>query len=160
MRTRHLRTFLLLAALAAAATVPAFAANKTLGTYKLNIAQSSYTPAPNPVQDLIVTREIASGGVTQTTTGTLTGNVAFHATYTSKGDGSPVPVTGNAPFDTIAVKQVDADTITDERSKAGNPYRATGRTVFTHRGKTMTVTITGINGAGKQFTQVLVFDKQ
>ncbi len=64
------------------------------GTYKLNIAKSSYTPAPNPVQDLTVTRELSSGGITQTTDGTLAGNVPFHASYTTNGDGVEVPVTG------------------------------------------------------------------
>jgi hypothetical protein len=160
MRTKLARTFLLLAVLTTAPILPAFPANRTLGTYKLSIAKSSYTPAPNPVQDLTVTREQSSVGITQTTDGTLTGNVPFHASYTTKGDGVEVPVAGNAPFNTIAVKQVDVDTTTDERRNAGNPYRASGRTVFANQGNTMTVTIKGINGAGKEFTQILVFDKQ
>jgi hypothetical protein len=48
MRTKLARTYLVLAALSTAAVLPAFAANRTLGTYKLNIAKSSYTPAPRP----------------------------------------------------------------------------------------------------------------
>jgi hypothetical protein len=160
MKTKLARTYLLLAALSTAASLSAFAANRTLGTYKLNIAKSSYKPPPNPVQDLTVTRELTSGGITQTTDGSLAGNVPFHASYTTKGDGAEVSVTGNAPFNTIAVKQVDANTITDQRMNATGPYRASGQTVFTHRGNTMTVTIKGINGAGKEFTQILVFEKQ
>lgn len=148
----------LLGALSAATVFPAFAANLTLGTYKLNTAKSSYTPAPNPVQDLTVTRELSSGGITQTTDGTLAGNVPFHASYTTKGDGAAVPVTGNAPFSTIAVKQVDANTTTDQRMNAGSSFRARGRTVFTHHDWTMTMTIKGINGAGREFTQILVFE--
>src|SRR5580658_6909571 len=124
MRTRLARTYLTLAALSTAAVLPAFAATRTLGIYKLNIAKSSYTPAPNPVQDLTVTRELSSGGITQTTDGKLAGNVPFHASYTTKGDGVEVPVTGNAPFNTIVVKQVDANTTTDQRMNAGNSYRA------------------------------------
>jgi hypothetical protein len=42
---------------------------------------------------------------------------------------------------------------------AGTSYRASGRTTFTHHGKRMTVTIQGVNGAGKEFRQILVFDK-
>ena len=160
MRTTLAGTCMLVGALSAAAVLPAFAANRTHGTYKLNIAKSSYTPAPNPVVDLTVTRELSAHGTTQTTDGKLAGNVHLHASYTSKGDGSPVPVKGNAPFTIIAVKQVDANTITDHRMNTANHYRASGRTVFTHHGNTMTVTIKGINGAGKEFTQILVFDKQ
>jgi hypothetical protein len=98
--------------------------------------------------------------VTQTTNGTLAGDVPFHATYTARGDGAEVPVAGNAPFDTIAVKQVNANTITDERQKLGSRYRASGTTIFTAGGKAMIVTIRGINAGGKQFTQVLAFHKQ
>jgi hypothetical protein len=159
MKTGLAGTYLLLAALSAALSPPVLGANRTLGTYKLNIAKSSYTPAPNPVQDLTVTRELSNSGITQTTDGTLAGNVRFHASYTTKGDGAEVPVTGNAPFNIIAVKLVDANTTTDQRRNTGTPYRASGRTVFTHRGNKMTVTIKGINGVGKEFTQILVFDR-
>lgn len=160
MRTKLARTLSLLVAFSVVAILPAFAANRTLGTYKLNIAKSSYAPGPTPVQDLTVTRELSSGGITQTTDGALAGNIPFHASYRTKGDGVEVPVTGNAPFKTIAVKQVDANTTTDQRMNAGNSYRANGRTVFTHHGNRMTVTIKGINGAGQAFTQILVFEKQ
>jgi hypothetical protein len=71
-----------------------------------------------------------------------------------------VPVKGNAPFSTIAVRRIDANTTTDQRMNTGTPYRASGRTVFTNHGKKMTVTIKGINGTGIEFTQILVFDKQ
>jgi hypothetical protein len=160
MITKLAQTYLILNVISTAYLLPAFAANRTLGTYKLDIAKSSYTPPPNPVQNLTVTRELLRGGITQTTDGTLTGNVPFHASYTTKGDGVEVPVTGNAPFTTIAVTKVDANTTTDQRANSGNAYRANGRTVFTHHGNRMTVIIKGISGAGKEFTQLLVFEKQ
>ncbi len=55
---------------------------------------------------------------------------------------------------------IDDNTTTDQRMNTGSPYRASGRTVFTNHGKKMTVTIKGINDAGTEFTQILVFDKQ
>ncbi|WP_260741393.1 hypothetical protein [Tunturiibacter lichenicola] len=160
MKTTPGRSYLLLAAFSVVSALPTFAANRTVGIYRLNIARSSYTPAPNPVQDLTVTRELSDGGVTQTTDGTLTGNEPFHATYTTRGDGAQVHVTGNAPFNIIAVKQVSPTITTDERMNSGNLYRAIGRSVFTHHGSRMTVTIRGVNGAGTKFTQILVFDRQ
>ena len=69
-------------------------------------------------------------------------------------------VTGNSQYDTIAIKQVNANTLTDERKKTGGSYKATGRTVVSNGGKTMTTTTKGTNADGKEFTQVLVFDKQ
>jgi hypothetical protein len=106
MKTTLGRSYLLLVAFSAASALPTFAADQTVGIYRLNVARSSYTPAPNPVQDLTVTRKLSDSGVTQTTDGALTGNVPFHATYTNRGDGAQVHVIGNAPFNIIAVKQV------------------------------------------------------
>jgi hypothetical protein len=137
----------------------AFGADNTFGTYELNFAKSKQAPSPMP-RSLTVTREASNGGVKQTTTGEQANGTAFYASYTSKYDGKYVQVTGNAPFDTIAVKRLNANTLTDERNKTGGPYKAVGRTVFSNGGKTMTVTINGTNADGKEFSQLLVFDKK
>ena len=98
MRKQLITVFLILAATALAA----FGADKSIGTWKLDVAKSKYTPAPMPVKSLTVTREASDGGV----------------------------------------------------------YKATGRTVISNGGKTMTTTAKGTNGQGKEFTQTFVFDKQ
>jgi hypothetical protein len=140
--------------------VAAFGADNTLGTWKLDVAKSKYTPAPMPVKSLTVIREASDGGVKVTTTGERI-NGPINATYTAKYDGTEVKVTGsNLTYDTIAIKQVNANTLTDERKKTGGPYKATGRTVVSNGGKTMTTTTKGTNADGKEFTQILVFEKQ
>ena len=50
--------------------------------------------------------------------------------------------------------------LTDERKKTGGTYHATGRTVVSNGGKTMTLSTKGTNTDGKEFTSTLVFDKQ
>ena len=159
MRTKLIRASLILTVMPTVAICAACGADDTFGTYKLNLAQSSQTQAPMP-KSLTVTREAANGAVKQTTTGELANGTAFYATYTSKHDGTDVPVTGNAPFDTIAVRSVDTNTLTDERRKKGGLYQAVGQTTFSNGGKTMTVAIKGTNADGKEFTQLLVFNKQ
>jgi hypothetical protein len=156
-----MRTILTTALIALAiTTVAAFGADNTLGTWKLDVAKSKYTPAPMPVKSLTVTREASDGGVKVTTTGERT-NGPINATYTAKYDGTEVKVTGsNLTYDTIAIKQVNANTLTDERKKTGGSYKVTGRTVVSNGGKTMTTTTKGTNADGKEFTSVLVFDKQ
>ena|SRR5690242_1694436 len=144
----------------AISTIAALGADNSLGTWKLNMEKSKYTPAPMPVKSLNVTREAADGGVKQTTTGEQADGTAINATYTAKYDGKDVPVTGNAPYDMIALKQANANTYTDTRKKTGGSYSATGRAVISNAGKTMTMTIKGTNGEGKPFTAVFVFDKQ
>jgi hypothetical protein len=156
-----MRTILTKALIALAITsVAAFGADNTLGTWKLDVAKSKYTPAPMPVKSLTITREASDGGVKVTTTGERT-NGPINATYTAKYDGTEVKVTGsNLTYDTIAIKQVNAYTLTEERKKTGGSYKGTSRIVVSNGGKTMTTTVKGTNDQGKAFTQTFVFDKQ
>ena len=144
----------------AATAIAAFGADNTLGTWKLNMEKSKYTGAPMPVKSLTITREAADGGVKVTTRGEQANGTAIDSSYTAKYDGKEVSVTGNSPYDMIALKQVNANTITDERHKMGGPYKATGRLVISNGGKTMTTTAKGTNGDGKAFASTFVFDKQ
>jgi hypothetical protein len=100
------------------------------------------------------------GGIRQTTTGERADGTAINASYTATYASKDVQVNGNAPYDTMAVKQVNANTLTDIRKKAGGPYKDTGRTVVSKDGKTMTTIVKDTNADGKQFSQNYVFDKQ
>jgi hypothetical protein len=156
-----MRTFLTKVFLAfAITTVVTFAADNTIGTWKLNVEKSKYSPAPMPVKSLNVTREASDGGVKVTTTGEQADGTAINYSYTAKYDGKDIQVTGNGPYDTISIKQVDANTLTGQRKKTGGPYHATSRLVVSNGGKTMTTTTKGTNTAGKAFTSTFVFDKQ
>src|ERR1700724_1864955 len=156
MRIFLTKTFLALAI----TTVVAFGADNTIGTWKLNVENSKYSPAPMPLKNLTVTRESSDGGAKVTATGEQTDGTAINGSYTTKYDGKDVQVTGNLPYDTIAVKQVSADTLTDARKKTGGPYKATSRMVVSNGGKTMTTTTKGTNADGKAFTSTFVFEKQ
>ena len=143
----------------AISTIAAFGADNNIGKWKLNVEKSKYTGAAMPVKSLTVTREASDGGVKQTVTGERADG-PINASYTAKYDGTEVKVTGsNLTYDTIAIKQVNANTLTDERKKTGGPYKATGHTVVSNGGKTMTTTTKGTAADGKEFTQILVFDK-
>ena len=156
-----MRIFLTKAFLALAiTTVVAFGADNTIGTWKLNVEKSKYSPAPLPLKNLTVTRESSDGGTKVTATGEQTSGTAINGSYTTKYDGKNVKVTGNLPYDTIAVKQLNANTLTDSRKKTGGPYKATSRTVVSNGGKTMTTTTKGTNADGKPLNSTLVFDKQ
>jgi hypothetical protein len=160
-RLSKIRTILTKALFALAiTTVAGLWADNTIGTWKLNAAKSTYTSAPMPVKSLTVTREASDGGVKQTVTGERADGTAASGSYTAKYDGSEVQVTGNSPYDTIAIKQVNANTLTEERKKTGGSYKATSRIVVSNSGKTMTATVKGTSADGKAFTQVFVFDKQ
>ena len=79
-----MRIFLTKAFLALAiTTVAAFGADNTIGTWKLNVEKSKYTPAPMPLKSLTVTREASDGGVKVTATGDRTDGTAINSSYTA-----------------------------------------------------------------------------
>jgi hypothetical protein len=157
-----MKNFLTRALIALAITTfAALGADNSVGTWKLNLEKSKYSPTPMPVKSLTVTREASDGGVKVTTTGERSDGTAINATYTAKYDGSPASVSGTgAPYDTIAVKQVNANTLTDERKNSGGSYRATGRYLLSSGGKTMTWSSKGTDANGKAFTATFVYEKQ
>lgn len=145
----------------AIATVAAFCADNSIGTWKVNMEKSKYTPAPWPVKNLTAVREAAPGGVKVTTSGELTAGGALNANYTAKFNGSPATVEGQGtPYDSISVKQVNANTFTYTAKNSKTKYRASGRTVISSDGKTMTTRAKGADAQGKPMTLLIVYDKQ
>jgi hypothetical protein len=141
-------------------TIVAFGADNSIGTWKLNMEKSKSAGAPIPVKTLTMTREAADGGVTVTITGEQANGTTMNANYTAKYGGKEVSVTGNGPYDTISIKQVNANTFTDERRKTGGLYQVTGHMVISGDGKVMTTTTKGTNANGQEFTATLVYEKQ
>ncbi len=156
MRTSTLVRPLLFGTICALAVL---GADNSLGTWKLNVAKSTYSPAPLPVRSLTTARAAWNGGVKVTNTGELADGSPINSGYTAKYDGTESPVTGTV-WDTISVKQVDADTFTTETKKSGGGYHATGQVKVSGDGKTMTVRSKGTNAEGKPFTATYVYEKQ
>jgi hypothetical protein len=156
MQTSTLLKPLLLGTICAFAV---FAADNSVGTWKLNVAKSTFSPPPMPVRSLTTTRTAVNGGVKVVTTGEMTDNSSIESGYTAKYDGSPTVMEG-AIWDTISVKQVDADTFTQESKKSGGRYHTVAQTKISADGKTMTVTSKGTNAEGKPLSSTFVYEKQ
>ena len=140
-------------------TFAAFGGDNSLGTWKLNVEKSKYTPAPLPMKSMTTMREVSDGGIKVTTTGERQDGTPIKSIYTLKYDGKEYPVTG-APFDTMAIKQVDDNTFTVTTKQASGKHQATGEVVVSKDGKTMTATSKGTNNQGENFTSELVWEKQ
>lgn len=152
---------LAVATLAITSAAAAFAADNSLGTWKMNAAKSKFSPGPPPVKSLNTTREADGDGVKVTTTGERADGSAINATYTAKFDGSTASVSGQgAPYDTISLKQVNANTFTYETKNSTNKYHAVGRIVVSADGKTMTMKAKGTDAEGKPLSVTLVYEKQ
>ncbi len=145
----------------AIASMAAFAADNTLGTWKVNMEKSKYSPAPWPVKNLTSVRESTPDGVKVTISGDRSDGSAINASYTTKYDGSASAVTGSgAPYDSISIKQVNANKLTYEAKQTSGKYHANGTTLISKDGKTMTTRAKGTDGDGKPMALTLVYDKQ
>jgi hypothetical protein len=139
----------------------AMAADNSIGTWKANLAKTKYTPGPIPMKSYTMVRESVPGGVKVTVTGERTDGTPINATYTAKFDGSASPVSGTgAPYDSMALKQADANAFTFEVKSSKTKYHSSGRTVVSADGKTMTTTGKGTDADGKAMALTLAFDKQ
>ena len=137
---RILRIAFAMAAIAAGA----FCADNTLGTWKLNPEKSKPAAGQSRITSLTVVREASGDGVKVTVKGEREDKSKIDVSYTAKYDGKEVTVSGSGlPYDTLAIKQVDANTLTDVRSKKGGTYKGTGRFVVSDDGKTATLTTKG-----------------
>jgi hypothetical protein len=136
----------------------AFAADNSLGTWKLNMEKSKFTPSA-PVKSLTATRETSDDGVKVTTTGERADGTPINGNYTAKYDGKECSVTG-APYDSIAVKQVNANTFTTSQKNSDTKYNTTTRAVISENVKTMTVTVRGTGTDGSRVRYTMVYEKQ
>ena len=138
--------------------VALWAADPVVGSWKLNVAKSKYSPGPAPKSATITYEDTADGlkrtGETIDAEGKKT---SFE--YTAKYDGKDYPVTGSDVFDTISIKRINDHTVASTLKKAGKVV-STSRRVTSKDGKTMTLTINGTNAEGQKTHAVAVYDKQ
>jgi hypothetical protein len=134
------------------------AANPNLGTWKLNLGKSTYSPGPAP-KSATLTIEAHDGGIKYTSHGENAQGAPIHVEFTAKYDGQDNPVTGSPDFNSIALKRIDAQTIEATIKKDGM-VMGTSRTVISHDGQTRTLTSKGKNAAGQEVNNLVVYDKQ
>jgi hypothetical protein len=142
-----------------ATTIMLWAADPLVGTWKLNLAKSKYSPGPPP-KNLTVTYEATENGIKATTEGVNAEGKHVATTYTATYDGKDTPVTGTgAPYDTIALKRIDANTVESTTKKDGKVV-GKGKRVVSKDGKVLTVTTKGTNAKGEPTNNIAVYDKQ
>lgn len=138
--------------------VSAQASNPRIGTWKLNVEKSKYSPGPAP-QSLTMKIEAAGEGEKATTEGVNAAGTATMTQYTAHVDGKDYPMTGSQNADTVSLKRIDARTM-ERTDKKGEKVVATSTRVVSEDGKTMTVTTKGTNAQGQAVDNVSVWEKQ
>ena len=140
------------------ANLSAQASDPRMGTWKLNVAKSKYSPGPAP-RSMTLKVEPSSQGEKVTAEFVNADGTRTASVYTANFDGKDYPLTGSAVADTVSLKRIDART-TDRTDKKGGKVVQTLKRVVSEDGKTMTVTVKGMTAQGQAVNNVVVFDKR
>jgi len=157
----HPRRGVLLAA-AFLAALPALAitadvADPLVGTWKLNLARSSFRPGPGPKGQLRIYRrsedaeQLVSRGVGADGKPTL-------VQYTARYDGKDHHMTGSSGGDQIELKRIDVLT-TQSIQKRGGKSEITALRTVSQDGRTLTVVTKGTTAGGEPIDATMVFDR-
>jgi hypothetical protein len=142
----------------AAVALAAEAPDAIVGTWKLNLAKSTFSPGPAPKSQMRAYVATADG-IDMMYTGVAADGSAVNGKSTFKYDGKDYPITGSPDFDVLSLKRINATTIESTQKKAGKPTGTTVRTV-SGDGKVMTLKSKGTSANGKAYENVMVFDRQ
>jgi hypothetical protein len=129
-----------------------------LGTWKLNLASSTYTVGTTPKRGALTFQQEGANLIDTTegidALGRPTKGVLQHI-Y----DGQPHPTTGLPDADASAYTRVNANTVIFTRLKTGKLV-GIGTLVLSQDGRTITVTTRGVSSAGQPLNNIAVYEKQ
>jgi hypothetical protein len=140
-------------------SVVVLAAGTEVGTWKLNVAKSKYSPGPAPKSNTAKIEAWGDDGYKLTSNGTDAEGKPTHIEYAVKFDGKDVAIKGSPNSDTISAKRIDASTIETTSKKAGKVVM-TIRSTVAKDGKTRTSVYTGKNAQGADVRNTAVYEKQ
>jgi hypothetical protein len=154
--TRRAVGFALTAVCAMAFTTYAQAPDPLVGTWKLDVAKSTYKPGPAPKSATVVI-EAAGKGIKVSVDAVMADGPMMWS-YTNARDGKDAPVTGHPSYDTATVTQTSPTEGTIVYKK-GDKTVVTAKTVVSKDGKMLTVTSTGTDPKGQAMHNVAHYTK-
>jgi hypothetical protein len=137
---------------------PVYAADRFAGTWKLNIAKSTYSPGMPP-KSQTTKLESVSGGLREIGDRVNADGTMTHWDWTAKYDGKDYEVKGDPDRDHVSVKRLDDYTV-DVTNKKDGKATLLNHIAVSRDGKTRTNTVIGTNAKGQQVHNVLFFDRQ
>jgi len=155
----HVTMVLAAGVLAVAVLASAQPKDAFVGTWRLNLGKSTYSPGPPPKSTTTI-YETAGQGYKVSVKIEPASGPTLQWSFTSNLDGKDSPITGDNPnADTAAVKRIDANTL-EIVNKKGGKVTTTQKNVVAPDGKTRTVTTTGTDAKGQKVNNVAVYEKQ
>ena len=153
-----LKTLLASTVLILGAATAAGAPDPIIGTWKLNVAKSTFSPGPavkSQTRHYVATPQ----GLLLTLTTTAADGKTNTSTMTFKYDGKPYPMIGNPDFDSVSVTRVDANVTASTQLKAGKNV-GSGLRTLAKDGKTMTFAQKGTHVSGVKYDDMFSYDRQ
>ena len=143
--------------IAGAGSLYAQARDPRTGTWQLNVAKSTYKPGPAP-KSQTVRIEPSGQGERVRSEAINTNGTKVVTEYTAAFDGTDYPLKGSPVANTVSLKRIDPRTTERVDKKDGHIVLVYKR-VVSEDGKTMSVTINGVNAQGQQVSNVVVFER-
>jgi hypothetical protein len=145
-------------ALGFACIVSAQAPTGLMGTWKLNLAKSTFSPGPAP-KSMTITYTPEGESLKIVVDLVPVDGPPQHWQMTAAYDGKDYPVTGNPAADMISMKLTTA-TEGESTFTKGGKVTAVNKRALSADGQTLTITTEGTTEEGKPRSDVAVFDKQ
>jgi len=127
------------------------------GTWKLNVAKSTYHQGQAPKSTTLI-YEAAGEGIKVTVDSVPAEGAPIHYAYAANYDGKDNPVVGNPNADMAARTRVNATTTKLVNKKGGN-VMSTVTLAVSADGKTLTITTAGKDAKGQNVDSVAVYEK-
>lgn len=131
------------------------------GTWKLNLAKSTYDPGPPPMNGTRTIESLTSGTRQRTEGVDAAGNrVAYE--YTANYDGRDYPIAGSGvphEADTISLKRIDNSIVEATLKKTGK-FVLTATSVLSKDGRVLTYTVRGTDDSGRPINNMTVWERQ
>jgi hypothetical protein len=133
-------------------------ADPFIGTWKLDVAHSTFSPGPPP-KSLTVRIERSGQGEKTTAHGVNAEGKATQSEFTANYDEQDHRISGSATADTVSLKHLNPKSTQRTDKKEGKIVETRTRKV-SNDGKTLTVAFVGNYPNGKRVNHQLVFEKQ
>jgi hypothetical protein len=133
-------------------------ADPVVGSWKLNLAKSTFGGGPAFKSQTRIYSQSARGVSLEMKSVSADGKeTTTQTTYAI--DGKDYPTKGNPDFDSLAGMQIDTNTAEFTLKRAGKPV-GTIRRAVSKDGQTLTLNFVITNANGVQLSQLTVFDRQ
>ena len=141
-----------------AAVAAGIDADPVVGTWKLNLAKSTFGGGP-ALKSQIRTYSQSAGAITLKMTTVSADGKETTTQTTYHVDGKDYPSMGNPDFDSLSGMRIDTNTVEFTLKRAGMPVGKIRR-VVSKEGKTLTLNYVITNANGVQLSQLTVFDRE